>query len=139
MSLPCACPRRRSPVDEKLRSDTNPSHRDDAGWHHACNGGLLDQLVPRAEASRTAYTSCPASRAESETNARQTSVEIPAMSNCFRPVFFTAATKSLLSQALISPGRCTIVASGSPSATAGHDGAVRPVAAALVVMIDGNL
>jgi hypothetical protein len=60
------------------------------------------------------------------------------MSNFFRPVFFTAATKSLLSHALISPGRCTIVASGSPSATAGMIGPFGP-SAELVVMIDGNL
>src|SRR5882724_7829614 len=62
--LAVCLPRRRSPVDEKLRSDTNPSHRDDAGLHHACNGGLLDQLIPRARGvqHRVHVVSCLACR-----------------------------------------------------------------------------
>ena len=57
------------------------------------------------EASVTTNTSKPSSMAARAGKATHTSVTTPAMINCCRPVAFTAATNSSLSQALICPGR----------------------------------
>ncbi|MNN08122.1 hypothetical protein D3C81_1209710 [compost metagenome] len=64
--------------------------------------------------------------ADSAGKATQTSVTTPAISSCFLPVAFTAATKSALSQALIWPGRGMNGASGNIAFSSGASGPFGP-------------
>jgi hypothetical protein len=68
------------------------------------------EYVP--DASTTANTWCPPCTAAIDGKAMHTLVMVPAMISCFFPAAFTAATKSGLSLALISPRRATYFACG---------------------------
>lgn len=78
-------------------------------WAPACcmraMAALRVVLLKVPEASTTTNTSKPSFNAESAGKATQTSVTMPAMTSCLRPVALTAFTKSSLSHALIWPGR----------------------------------
>ncbi|MNH29471.1 hypothetical protein D3C79_897050 [compost metagenome] len=64
----------------------------------------------------------------------QTLVMVPAMISCFLPVALTAATKSGLSQALISPLRATYCACGAFSWISGISGPFGPCGTDAVVI-----
>ncbi|MNY08378.1 hypothetical protein D3C86_1412290 [compost metagenome] len=64
----------------------------------------------------------------------QTLVMVPAMIRVLRPVAFTAATKSGLSQALISPLRATYWACGALAWISGISGPFGPCGTEAVVM-----
>src|SRR5262245_5567380 len=66
--------------------------------------------------------------------AMQTLVMVPAMMSCLRPVAFTAATNSGLSQALISPLRATYCACGADSWISGMSGPLGPCGTEAVVI-----
>ncbi|MDT4822999.1 hypothetical protein FQZ97_562190 [compost metagenome] len=63
-----------------------------------------------------------------------TLVMVPAMISCLRPVASTAATKSGLSQALISPLRATYWACGAASCISGINGPFGPCGTEAVVI-----
>lgn len=63
-----------------------------------------------------------------------TLVMVPAMISCLRPVAFTAATNSGLSQALISPLRATYWACGAASWISGISGPFGPCGTEAVVI-----
>ncbi|PAV93021.1 hypothetical protein WR25_20535 [Diploscapter pachys] len=104
-----------------LGADGGGVHWHHAGLDHPRQGHFLGHLGPAATALMLG-------------KAMHTLVMVPAMISCLRPVAFTAATNSGLSQALISPLRATYCACGAASWISGINGPLGPWGTEAVVM-----